>query len=301
MIELHSPLVYVVVLTWNHKDDTLACLESLSALTYPNFRVLAVDNGSTDGTPEAVREYFPAAELIVNERNLGFATGVNRGLRQALQQRADLIFLLNNDTLVEPHVLERLLDHCAEDVGLLAPKIYYIHEPARIWSMGGRRHPWTIEKTGDARGALDGPQWSRLLERDYLVGCAMLIPRRTLEQVGGFDERHFMYYEDMDFSWRVRAAGLRLLVVPEAHVWHKVAISSGGSDSPNERYWMARSSVLFFRRYAQGWRWLIIGPYRFGSALKTTVRLLSHRRFAALQAYWRGLRDGLLEKEGAFD
>jgi len=283
------PLIFIVIPAWNRKSDTLACLETLRALTYPCYRIVLVDNGSTDGTTLAVREYWPVVELITNTTNQGFARAVNQGLSHAFEHGADMAFLLNNDTLAAPDILEQLLMAYSEAVGILAPKIFYMTEPQRIWSFGGRRHPFTLEKTGDPRGQLDGVTWSRMMECDYLVGCAMLIPRHTWERTGGFDERYFIYYEDMDFSQRVQATGLRLLAVPNAHLWHKVSVSSGGSDSPNERYWMARSSVLFFRKYARRWQWLIVGPYRLGSAVKTTLRLLVRRRFESMRF---SLRDG---------
>lgn len=291
---VNHPLVYALVLNWNRCEDTLDCLASLARLDYPNLRLLFVDNGSSDGTPEAVAQHFPDAEIIVNERNLGFAAGCNVGLRYALDQGADYVFLLNNDALVEPSTLCHLMALTEPDVGLVAPKIYYAAEPTRIWSVGGMRHPLTIEKTGDARGQIDVGQWDRVLDRDYFVGCALLLSRRLLTEIGPFDERFFMYYEDSDLSLRARQAGFKLLLSPQARAWHKVAVSSGGSDSPNERYWMARSSVLFFQKHVRGFHWLIVAPYRTGSAVKTVLRLIWHGRYKSMWAYLRGLRDGLL-------
>jgi GT2 family glycosyltransferase len=179
--------------------------------------------------------------------------------------------------------------------GILAPKIYYACDSCRIWSVGGKCHPLTIEKTNDGRGELDRGQWNTVLERDYFTGCAMLLSRELLMQVGLFDEAFFMYYEDSDLCRRARIAGFRLLLVPEARVWHKISRSSGGSNSPNERYWMARSSVRFFRKHVQGVRWLIVVPYRTGSALKTVLRLLWYRRHKSAWAYLTGLYHGLME------
>ena len=289
------PLVYAIILNWNRRGDTVACLESLAQVDYPNLRLLVVDNGSTDGTPEAVSHQFPDVALIVNNQNLGFAAGCNVGIRYAIEQEADYVFLLNNDTLVDPAVLRHLVSLTGPDVGMVAPKIYYAADPTRIWSVGGMRHPLTIEKTGDARGQIDAGQWEDVLERDYFVGCALLLSRCLLAEVGLFDERFFMYYEDSDLSLRARQAGFRLLLSPQALVWHKVAVSSGGSDSPNERYWMARSSVLFFRKHVHGLRWLIVAPYRAGSAIKTVLRLTWHGQGQSAHAYLRGLRDGLAE------
>jgi GT2 family glycosyltransferase len=289
------PLVYVVVLSWNRCEDTLACLESLTQVDYPDLRLLVVDNGSSDGTPKAISHQFSDVGLIVNDRNLGFAAGCNVGIRHALARGADHVLLLNNDTLVDPAVVHHLVSLVGPDVGMIAPKIYYATEPTRIWSIGGMRHPLTIEKTGDACRQIDVGQWGDVLERDYFVGCALLVSRRLLTEVGLFDERFFMYYEDSDLSLRARRAGFKLLLSPQAKVWHKVAVSSGGSDSPNERYWMARSSVLFFCKHVRGLHWLIVWPYRTGSAVKTTLRLLWNGRSQSALAYLRGLRDGLAE------
>jgi|YNPNPStandDraft_1061719.scaffolds.fasta_scaffold03351_8 GT2 family glycosyltransferase len=289
------PLVYVVILSWNQREDTLTCLESVTRLDYPNLRLLLVDNGSSDGTVEAAARQFPDIEIIANESNLGFAAGCNVGLRHALKQGADYVFLLNNDTLVDPAALTHMMALAGPDVGMVAPKIYYAGDSTRIWSVGGRCHPLTLEKTGDRRGCIDTGQWDEVQERDYLVGCALLLSRRLLMEVGLFDERFFMYYEDSDLSLRARSAGFRLLLSPEARVWHKVALSSGGSNSPSERYWMARSSVLFFHKHVRGLRWLIVFPYRVGSAIKTIFRLIWHGQDRSAWFYLCGLYDGLTE------
>jgi GT2 family glycosyltransferase len=289
------PLIYVVTLTWNQREDTLNCLTSLRRLTYSNYRLLLVDNASSDGTVEAVRDYFPETEVVVNPTNLGFPGGFNVGLRYALAQGADFVFMINNDTFVEPNILDELMAYaCPEDVGLLAPKIYYADEPNRIWTVGARRHPWTLEMTGKGDQQIDRGQWNKVLERDYLVGCALLMKRAMLQAVGLFDMGyHPIYYEDMDLCLRVWRTGYRQLLVPGARMWHKVTASGGGVDSPRHRYLMARNSVRFFRKHVRGWRWLVVVPYRLGSAIKTTLRLLARGRRQSAAAYWRGLRDGL--------
>jgi len=288
------PPVYVVTLNWNRREDTLTCLHSLQRLAYPNYRLLVVDNGSSDGSVEAIRREVPAAEVLVNERNLGFAAGANVGLRHALSLGAGFVFLVNNDTTVHPQALGALVRAArSPDVGMAAPMIYYEAAPTVIWSVGGGWNPLLLEMTGGhGRGPDDG-RWADVAERAVLVGCGLLLRRELLERVGLFDERFFMYYEDSDLCLRARAAGFRLILVPSAKMWHKVAVSSGGSDSPAERYQMARSSVLFFRKHARPWQWPFIVPYRTASAVKTVVRLLLRRRSDAARAYLRGLRDGL--------
>jgi GT2 family glycosyltransferase len=288
------PRVDVVVLAYNHQADTLECLASLSLLTYPNHRVLVVDNGSSDGTADAIRARFPQVQVLHLEQNVGFQGGANFGLQSSLDAGTDYIFLLSNDTTVQPDILDELMK-CADpaDVGLLAPKIYYFSEPQRIWSVGGDCHPLTLEMTRKGDNQLDLGQWAQVQERDFLVGCALLFKRSLLETIGLFDTGFYpAYYEDVDLCMRARQAQFRLLLVPSAKLWHKVARSHGGQGSPQERYLMARNSVRYFRKYVRGARWLIVVPYRLGSALKTTLRLTRARRFDSIHAYWCGLREG---------
>lgn len=295
------PLIDVIILAWNQYHHTKACLKSLGETTYPNLRILVVDNDSSDGTPENVARDFPEVTVLANDENLGFAAGNNVGIRYALSQGADYVFVLNNDTLVAPDLFERLIEVAAasstrsEKVGMIAPLIYFAEEPTRIWSSGGRRRWLTYEKTGDLHGQLDSGQLSSAISLDYFTGCALLLSRDLLTTVGLFDERFFFTYEDSDICFRARHAGYELLLAPQAHIWHKVSVSTGGSSSPSERYWMARSSVLFFAKYVRSWRWLIVGPYRTASAIRTSIRLLRQGRRDSLRSYWRGLRDGIAE------
>jgi GT2 family glycosyltransferase len=282
-----TPCVYIVTLNWNRCADTLAFLESCAQQTYSDIRTLVVDNGSTDSSVETISAQFPQVEQIANGRNLGFAAGANVGLQHALRHGADYVFLANNDTTLAADALAVLVSAAqAHDAAIASPAIFYASAPERVWWLGARRRPWTLEVAPlDTHG-------SEPFTVDFVTGCGMLISRRCLEPVGMFDEQFFMYYEDSDYCLRVQRAGMRILVVPRARMWHKVATSSGGSDSPSERYHMAASSVRFFRKHARGRQWLAIVPYRAGSAARTLTRLLSHRRWGAVRAYMRGLWDG---------
>jgi hypothetical protein len=292
---MNAPLIYGITLNWNRRDDTLKCLESLYRLDFPNLRLLVVDNGSVDGSPEAIREHYPSVEQIMNERNLGFAGGFNQGLKYALNAGAEYILIVNNDTTVAPDMLNLLMNSILPDnVGVVSPIILYSSKPYQIWSAGAGRNPWTLELT-ENHGR--NQNYSEITERDFLSGCGMLIKRVVLENVGLFDERFFMYYEDSDFALRVRQAGYKMLLVPQARMWHAVSQSSNGTDSPNERYWMGKSSVLFFRKHIHGWRKFLIIPMRFGSILKNTLQLLRRKKFSSVRAYLRGSWEGIWFKE----
>jgi len=219
-----QPLVYVMLLHWNDAENTLDCLKSIYELDYPNFRALVVDNGSTDGSIQQLREAFPQPEYLLNERNLGFAGGANVGLDYAQRQGASYVFFVNNDTVLERSALKELVRFAQDHprAGLLAPKIYYYYDPTRIWAAGSRlvHFPPRIKMIG--LGKRDHPRYDVLRRLDYVTGCALLIRREVLETVGGFDLTFSpAYHEDYDYCARATAEGWEIWYVPGAQVWHK--------------------------------------------------------------------------------
>jgi GT2 family glycosyltransferase len=229
--------IVVVVLSWNGREDTLACLRSLES---ENVDVIVVDNASEDGTAEAVT----GAEVIRNERNLGYAEGMNVGIRRALERGADAVLLLNNDVEVEPGAIAALAA-AAEGTGAVCPVIVFADDPQSIWYAGARFDP---------RRGYNGRQLTDAIaavaETDRICGAAVMMPRQALEQIGDFDEQLFAYVEDADWSLRARKLGFRLLVVPESTVRHKVSASTGGEGSPDALYYSARNLLTVCERHA---------------------------------------------------
>lgn len=289
----NNPDVQVVILNWNRREDTLACLESLYQSPTIPLTVIVVDNGSTDGSQRAIAERFPQVfQLRLNE-NIGFAAGINHGLRLALEAGADYVFALNNDTIVDPDCISTLLKFAGTEYGILAPLIYYYNRPDVVWAAGGKTHPLLLERHDPWAGRPDPSLWPDKIEQDFVTGCAMLLSRPFLMAAGLFDERFRLYYEDSDLCLRARETGFKIAAIPSAKIWHKVATSSGGSDSPNERYWMARSSVRYFAKHARGMQIPAVLFWRSGSAIRTSWRLFQTKNWEALKAYWRGLWHGL--------
>ncbi len=249
------PTVGIIILNWNGLADTLACLESLARLDYPACRTLLVDNGSGDGSVEAVAARFPDVAIIANGRNLGYAGGNNVGLRWAMSQGLDYALLLNNDTEVAPDLLRRLVAaaEAGPGCGAVGPTIYYWASPERIWSAGGQVD-W---RNGSTRmmhldeadtGQLGPAPW----RADFVTGCALLIKRAALEQVGVLDERFFAYYEETEWCVRATRAGFSVLQVPMAHLWHKIPLDARDS-SPRVHYYMTANRLLFARLIGLGW------------------------------------------------
>lgn len=246
------PSVAAVVLGWNLKDETTACVRSLLHQGYPALKLVLVDNGSTDGSPAHLRALFPAAEVLELGANRGIAAGYNAGLARALALGADHAFVLNNDTLFAPGCLASLVAAAERhrNAGVVMPKIVYESEPSRIWSAGQRqrRIPPGVVMIG--LNHRDGPAYSFERPLEFAPSCALLIRRAVLERVGLFDPGYFFYYDDADYCQRVRRGGFTIRYAPEALVYHKVSLSTARSDHP-ARWWyvMGRSAALYYGRY----------------------------------------------------
>jgi GT2 family glycosyltransferase len=247
-----NPIVAVVVLAFNNYADTAECLTSLEHLKYHPLFVVVVDNGSTDGTATRVRDEFPEAMIVQTGRNLGVAGGFNAGIRAALEQNADYVFILNNDTSVTPDLIDALVQAGEVDAtaGILMPKIVHYSAPDRIWSAGAqyRRFPPAIVMRG-----LNQPDDNRFMtptELEFAPTCGLLIHRRTFERIGLFDDGYFFYFDDWDFSLRVRQADLIIRYVPTATLRHKVSrtIQNRGRSPFFWRTWGA-SGARFYRRF----------------------------------------------------
>jgi GT2 family glycosyltransferase len=253
-----QPLVVVVVLAHNHYADTAECLGSLQQLDYASLRVLVVDNGSTDDTADRVRTEFPAATLVQSGKNLGVAGGFNAGIVPALRHGADYVFILNNDTTLAPDMMTCLVREAEADshTGILMPKIVYYSEPGRIWSAGARyrRFPPAIVMRGLDQP--DGPPFDTPVTLDFVPTCGLLVPRRTFEQVGLLDDGYFFYFDDWDFSLRVRQTGMTIRYVPQARLCHKVSrtIQQKGRPPFFWRTWGA-SGARYYRRFGRPALW----------------------------------------------
>lgn len=228
--------VAILIVNWNRCQDTLECLRSLQKITYPNYRIILVDNGSKDDSVTAVKAEFPTVKIIQSARNLRFAGGNNLGLRDVLDHGDDLCLLLNNDTIVAPDFLDRLVDTAmmGSNISLVGPKILYYHRPDVIWFAGGVIKPvWGYVRHYGLR-QIDREEFNQPKEVSFLTGCCMLIHRKILEKVGFLDEDFYLYSEDADYCLRVKNAGYKLFYEPKARIYHKVSQSTGGSYHPHK-------------------------------------------------------------------
>ena len=288
-----TPLVWVVIPTWNRRQDLLSCLASLYSNDYPSFRVVVVDNGSTDGTVEAVRTHYPQATLIPLQSNIGATGASNRGFAVALENGADYVLRLDSDTILAPTALSELVKAAqdAPQVGVWTAKIYYCDPPHMIWFAGAYRNRWHLGAFGSARKQTDSTRTLNPRIIDYAWSTAMLIRADVLRNVGGFDPDFLVYFEEVDFCLRVRAAGRQIMFVPTAHVWHRIGSSA---KSPTVAYNWNRSKMLLFRKHTHGLHRVSLIAYAVCYALAASIarsRLGGNR--GPLRDALRGLLDGL--------
>ncbi len=304
--QIAEPHVVIVLVNWNGKDDTLACLESLQNVRYAHKTVVVVDNGSRDGSVDAIRKCFPDTLLICNERNERFARANNQGIRIALQQNADYVLLLNNDTLVDPDFLHHLVRRAESDasIGMVGGKIYYADAPDRLWFAGGGVDLWRGRIWHYGLRQPDKGQYNQPRDVDYVTGCCILVKRSCIEAVGGLDESYYIYGEDVDWCFRARQAGFRVVYEPEAKIWHKISSSSGGKHAPHAMtgfkvYHKIRSMLKFFRRHARWYHWITL-PFGMGlEAVRAAFWLAWHGNWQAIRAMFRVIVPGRSQADQA--
>ena len=236
----------VVVLNWNGREDTLRCLASIPR----DVLTVVPDNGSTDGSVEAIRERFPHVRVVENGANLGYSGGNNAGIRAALGAGTEWVVLLNNDATLEPGALDSLRDAAARHprAGVLAGKLLF--EDGRVqWA--GQRVALLTGYSGRPRGygRPDGPRYREEREVDRAVGALMAVSRTAIDRAGLLDEDLFAYVEDVDWSLRIRAAGFACVFVPGARAIHAVSASTGGQASTTPLYYGARNTIVVCERH----------------------------------------------------
>ncbi|MBI5123510.1 glycosyltransferase family 2 protein [Candidatus Roizmanbacteria bacterium] len=258
--------ITIVTVNYNTEDDTLNFLNSLKKVKTNGFNVsvIVIDNGSKNVLKLKESENVI---LIRQEDNLGFTGGYNLGMKQAVNNGADYVLIINNDTIVDEDMVSNLQQILEQDktIGAVVPKIYFAkgHEFHKdkyrkedlgkvIWYAGGHtdwKHVRSVHRGVDEvdRGQYDTPG-----EIQFATGCCIMFKREVLKKIGFFDDRYFLYYEDADLSERIKKAGYKIYYAPRAILFHVNASSSGGAGKGNalQDYFITRNQMIFGMQYA---------------------------------------------------
>ena len=314
--------VAIITLNWNGWKDTVEFLDSIYGIDYDNYDVILVDNGSTDGSLERIREYCRGRgirtveytrreaeiggdrrrekylaklppdrrlRIIVNERNYGFAMGNNIAIRYALKAlKVDYVAILNNDTVVDPGFLRRIVEVMEErkDIGVAGPKVFRYDRPDSLESMGG-----TIN-VGRCEFPLNFNDRGPVIDVDYVSGCCMVVRREVFERVGMFDPIYFCYVEEIDFCYRVKREGYRVAVVSDAKIWHKGGRSSEGNLGYVYNYHRVRNRMIFAWKHAGLRGFLRANPFIIKSSIAIALKA---RRAGRMGIVLRGIAEGFLD------
>jgi len=292
-----APRVAIIVLNWNGWEVTASCLESLQQVEYPNYKIIVVDNASTDASVERLSSGFPHIELIRNTVNLGFAAGNNVGIKRALRDGAQFILLLNNDTVVSPSFLTKMMAVAASHprIGILNPKISYLDDPGRIWYAGGTFNLWQGFARHIGQRAMDSARYNETREVTFITGCAFLIKADVIAEIGLLDERFVMVCEDTDWSIRALKANYKAMYVADARILHRESYTIKRKTGKSIRdYYNVRNSILLIKKHAQFYHWPSFICLLGVKLAARTGGYFLFGQFDRLRALYRGLLHGLI-------
>ncbi len=288
--ERDQPHVYIVLLNWNGWQDTLECMRSLRRMEYQNWHAVIVDNGSTDDSVERLKEACPEVTILETHKNLGFAAGNNVGIRLALKNGADYVFVLNNDTTVFADTISAFVGFAEKHptAALMGPRIDR-RNPRREWPIRRKLDLLTLLCTFTAL--------RRLVARipvirgvfycidrqpsvvQFLPGSALFFRAATFKKAGFFDESTFLDFEELIMAEKVRRVGFSAYFVPQARIWHKGSVSAARLRA--KRYIEnAKSEEYFFSHYA-----------RLSPLGRSIVRLIRFLTYGARALRYRNYRE----------
>ncbi len=255
--------VIIVIVSYNSAEDLPECLTSVKNLLTTNYSLLTivVDNSSDDNSVDVAKKFD--VEVIENSENLGFSGGANVGIKATQKFGANFILLLNPDTTVHPSLIYEFLKIAKknEKIGILSPKIYFypgfeFHKSRYkkeelgkvIWYAGGVIDWDNVLASHKGVDEVDSGLYNKITETDFATGATMMIKVEVFKKIGNFDEKFFLYLEDLDFSLRAKKAGFSILYVPKAIAWHKWARATGGGSALQD-YYFTRNRLLFGLKY----------------------------------------------------
>jgi hypothetical protein len=298
----NTPLVYVIILNYNGAQITLDCVRSVPNLDYPNFRVLVVDNASKDDSGVVLAEGIRAIddsriELLLNERNEGYAGGNNRGIDKALAAGAEYILALNNDIIAVPGSLAPLVDAMERDrtIGVCGcPIVNFGYESDPNLGQGISLY------TGITSHWPHGRDTCQAVDVDYICGAAIMFRAEMLRQIGMFDARFFLLCEDSDICFRARKSGYRVCFVPGPGVRHHMS-QTMSRHRPLTTFVATRNKVWFIRRHgtlAHRFVFNLLSFFYFYP--KAILGRIFRRQFDLLQPLLRGIWEGHWKYPGSY-
>ena len=296
---MSQPRVITIILNTNRRQDTLECLSSLAQRTYENHATIVLDNNSTDGSVPAIRSAFPEVQIIELIENLGYAGNNNVGIEAAMGQGADWVFVLNEDTIVDPECLTLLIQAGESDdrIGIVGPMVYHHDEPEFIQSAGGCLGQYWVP----AHLAKDEPDQGQYTEPhpvEWISGCAIMVRRQVVEQVGMLDQRFYYFMEETEWCFRSGKVGWQIIHVPHAKLWHK-GVQRDYHPKPSLMYYSTRNRFLMLsKHHAPPLAWIVAWTQILRTLISWTIKPKWRFMHEHRNAMWQGILDFLRQRWG---
>jgi len=255
----------VIIVHFGNPEPTRECLKSLSTNKSQSFKTFLVVLNNEKSLFDDAKRLYSQLEIVPIPKNLGFAGGINYGIRESSQYKPNYYLILNNDTIVSPELIPKLenISNKNSQIGLISPKIYFYpgqeyhkerYKPSErgsvFWYAGGKIDWKNVYASHRGVDEIDVGQYDDMQETDFATGCCMFVNGKLIEKIGFMNERYFLYYEDVDYSLRTHRAGYRVIYYPQAKIWHKNAVSSGKPGSSLHVYYQTRNRIYFGLKYA---------------------------------------------------
>ena len=296
--------VAIILVNWNSFELTNGCILSLKEIDYSQYDIIVIDNGSADGSCERLQANHPDIILIKSTFNSGFTGGNNLGLEYSINKGYTYSLILNNDTFVEPGFLSPLVNYmnAHPDTGAIQPRIFFNHDRSMLWNAGSYyNHFWGYTYTiGYNRSS--APNDEQIKEVDWVTGCALLTRNSILEKTGLLSLKFFIYYEDVDLSFRIKKEGYKLIYYPQSVIYHIAGMANRniikgkeGFLNPVVHYLNVRNSIWLLKIYTPWYFIPGVFIYNFLRNIGFIVYFALRFRFKKLVAVLRGIRDGVLQ------
>ncbi len=294
---LKNPKVAIIIVNWNGFNDTVKCLQSLFKISYNNYEVIIVDNGSSGTDVTQLKQLFKDRIFIIeNKANLGFAVANNIGIKYCMKSPPDYFLLLNNDTEVDREFLNELIRVANYNslIGLVGPKMYFFDPPNMLW-FAGAKYNWLLGHFQRGDKKKDTGQFEVVTETDYIPGACMLIKLSVIKKIGGLPVEYFLGWEDIDYCLNARQNGYRCIYAPKSNIWHKLSASykRGGMSKLQVSYGIRNRIIV---------RWKYLGTLQFFIFITFFISVISVIHFLVyaflykdtnrIRAYISGLRQG---------
>ena len=289
--------IAIIIVNWKQYELTINCLLSLEKLEYKNFKVIIVDNESNFEKINKIKSDFNKVEVIESKENLGFASANNIGIKYAIKNKIEYLMLLNNDTEVNKKFLAPLLNSFKNDnlLGAVQPLIMNYNNRAKVWNAGGYLNiffgfPYTNKLK------------NKNLQIDWITGCCIVLKTKVIKKAGLIDEDFFAYYEDVDWSLRIKKLGYKLGVVESSVIFHHGTKSSNNSNfegnlSPFVHYLNIRNHIYLIKKHGDKFNFIGVVFYQFFKIFFYSIYFLLRLRFNKLKMVYNGFIDGINYKQ----